>query len=67
MSEQSETPVETRPDGEQVRTGVPEVDAVLADVESLAGRPVEEHVEVFERAHETLRRALDVASPTDPA
>lgn len=41
------------------RTGVPEVDAVLDEVEGLDGTPVDEHVAVFERAHEQLRRALD--------
>ncbi|MFC6285378.1 hypothetical protein ACFP3Q_04375 [Nocardioides sp. GCM10027113] len=42
-----------------VRTGVPEVDAVLDEVDGLDGTPVDEHVAVFERAHEQLRRALD--------
>lgn len=45
--------------GEPVRTGVEEVDAVLESVEDLESRPVEEHVAVFEHAHEQLRRALD--------
>jgi hypothetical protein len=40
-------------------TGVESVDRVLADVSTIADRPVGEHVEVFERAHEQLRRALD--------
>lgn len=44
---------------EQVRTGIPAVDEVIAAVESLEGKPVEEHVAVFESAHEQLRRALD--------
>lgn len=44
---------------EPVRTGVEEVDAVLASVDDLEGRPVDEHVTVFEGAHEQLRRALD--------
>ncbi len=48
---------------EAVRTGVPAVDEVLAEVDGLAERPVEDHVAVFERAHETLRRALD--APVD--
>jgi hypothetical protein len=46
-------------DEEPVRTGVDRVDAVVVDVEGLDERPVEEHVAVFERAHEQLRRALD--------
>ena len=40
-------------------TGPSVVDDVLAAVEALDGRPVEEHVAVFEQAHERLRRALD--------
>lgn len=44
---------------EPVRTGVEEVDDVLASVEGLDARPVDEHVAVFEHAHEQLRRSLD--------
>ncbi|MCW2843109.1 MAG: hypothetical protein JWN22_1025 [Nocardioides sp.] len=44
---------------ERVRTGMDDVDAVIAAVEELEDRPVEEHVGVFESAHEQLRRALD--------
>jgi len=43
-------------------TGLPAVDAVLAAVEDLDGRPLEEHVATFESAHEQLRRALDAGS-----
>lgn len=46
-------------------TGVEAVDRVLADVAAVVDAPVSEHVQVFERAHEQLRRALD-AQP-DPA
>ncbi len=54
---------------EPVRTGVESVDAVLAAVEQLEERPVEEHVALFETAHESLRRALDSQPPatTTPA
>lgn len=45
------------------RTGLPEVDRVLGEIESVGELPVAERVEVFERAHERLRRALD-ADPT---
>lgn len=48
------------------RTGLPEVDDVLADIERLHGQPVEEHLLAFERADESLRAALD-AEPGDPA
>ena len=42
-----------------MRTGVEEVDDVLDSVEGLEGTPVDEHVAVFEDAHERLRGALD--------
>lgn len=58
MTEEREIPAD-----EPVRTGVESVDAVLATVEELEDRPVEEHVGVFEAAHEGLRRALD-SQPT---
>jgi len=42
------------------------VDQVLADVDGLDALPLEEHLSTFERAHESLREALD-AEPGDPA
>lgn len=48
-----------QPAADPVRTGVPAVDAVLESLDGLDDRPIEEHVAVFERAHEQLRRALD--------
>lgn len=51
---------------ERVRTGVAGVDEVIAAVEELEDRPLEEHVGVFETAHDQLRRALD-APGDDPA
>jgi len=45
----------------ELATGVAGVDAVVEAVAALEDRPVEEHVVVFERAHEQLRRALDDA------
>ncbi len=51
---------------EQVRTGEGRVDAVIASVEGLSGRPVEEHVTVFEQAHDELRRALDGTPDNTP-
>lgn len=56
---ESRSPIDFEP------TGVETVDRVLAEVATIGDRPVAEHVEVFERAHEQLRRALD-AQP-DPA
>ena len=44
---------------EPVRTGVERVDAVVDAVSGLADRPVDEHVAVFESAHDELRRTLD--------
>jgi len=55
-----------QPEG-PAQTGVASVEEVLASVEALAGRPLEEHVQVFERAHEQLRRALDVSPDVAPS
>jgi hypothetical protein len=44
-------------------TGVPGVDAVLGTLGGLEERAVAERVEVLERAHQELRRALDAADP----
>jgi hypothetical protein len=49
--------------GDPVETGVPTVDEVLRSLDTLAQRPVDQHVEVFERAHEQLRRSLDADHP----
>jgi hypothetical protein len=52
---------------EQVlRTGVPAVDDVLADVDRLAEAPLDEHLGAYERAHQSLRAALD-DDPGEPA
>jgi hypothetical protein len=40
-------------------TGVGRVDAVLTAVAALEDRPLDEHVGVFEAAHDELRRTLD--------
>jgi hypothetical protein len=50
---------------ERVRTGVGRVDEVIAAVEELEERPVEEHVGVFEAAQDRLRRALDATDAGD--
>lgn len=71
MSEQPDFPAPAEDPGEpesvpaepeRVRTGVVGVDEVIVAVEELEERPIEEHVGVFETAHDQLRRALD---PTD--
>ena len=46
-------------EAEQVRTGDTRVDAVLASLDGLDDRPVSEHADVFEQAHEQLRAALE--------
>jgi hypothetical protein len=56
--------------GAPATTGVPAVDQVLADVDRLDDVPLEEHLGAFERAHESLRTALDADpgdQPGDPA
>ena len=47
------------------RSRVAEVDG-LADVAAVSGTPVAEHVAVFERAHDQLRRALDAQPGARP-
>lgn len=49
-------------------TGDPAVDEVLRTMQGLQGRPVDEHVAVFEAAHEKLRAALAQAGdrPSGP-
>ncbi len=44
-----------------VETGHPAVDEVLRSLSTLDDAPVDEHVAVFEQAHEELRRTLSGA------
>lgn len=44
-----------------VETGNPAVDAVIRSLEGLDAVPVDEHVALFEQAHEQLRRTLSGA------
>jgi hypothetical protein len=62
----ADAPVEDAPTEEE-STGQPQVDAVLASLSGLDGTPVEEHVAVFESAHDTLRGALADASDAPPS
>jgi hypothetical protein len=55
----AEEPETDPPQPERVRTGRSDVDEVIAAVEELEERPIEEHVGVFEAAQDRLRRALD--------
>ncbi|MGE5720243.1 MAG: hypothetical protein ACM3XQ_10240 [Nocardioidaceae bacterium] len=74
MSDQVEEPVphDAAP-GEGVSsselTGHEVVDGVLRSLEDLGDKPVEEHVAIFESAHEQLRAALADAGnrPGGPA
>lgn len=50
--------------GGPTTTGVAAVDQVLADVDRIDELPLEEQLGAFERAHESLRSALD-AQPSD--
>jgi hypothetical protein len=46
------------PDGQRPATGEPRVDAALARLDELAGRPVTEHRAIFEDVHRRLRDVL---------
>lgn len=58
-----ETPDEApeQPAEEPAATGHPAVDEVLRSLDALGNAPVDEHVAVFESAHEQLRRTLQGA------
>jgi len=51
---------------ETTSTGVAAVDQVLGDLDRIDGAPLEEHLAMFERAHDGLRSALD-APPIEPS
>lgn len=65
--EGEETATEGTPAAASERTGVPSVDRVLAEVESVGTLPLAERVRVFERVHEELRRSLDAVPTRDVA
>ena len=68
---QGDDPAERPPTADEpTTTGVPAVDEVLSVVDRLDDLPLEDHLSAFERAHESLRAALDAPSvdrPGDPA
>ena len=71
MTEDAFTTAETEPVEEPAPssvepTGHPQVDAVLDSLAGLDGTPVEDHVAVFESAHDTLRSALANAGDVPP-
>jgi hypothetical protein len=51
---------------ERPETGVPGVDAVLAEVDTIDALPLEEHLAAFEQAHASLRAALDAQPSQQP-
>lgn len=65
-SEQAEPGAPDEPSG-RLRTGASSVDSVLEDLEGLDDLPLDEHVSAFERAHESLRSALDADPDAGPA
>jgi hypothetical protein len=67
MTEQTPTPGpdELAAEDAPMRTGVPSVDGVLSEIDELDELPLDQHLAAFERAHDTLRSALD--APTEPA
>ncbi|MEU5988831.1 hypothetical protein ABZ806_07620 [Spirillospora sp. NPDC047418] len=48
-------------------TGDPRVDAAVAPLGGLGGRPVHEHVEIFEDVHRRLQELLASAGQDEPA
>ena len=65
---------ESREPGEEFRepgerrpaTGEPRVDATLARLDELAGRPVTEHAAIFEDVHRRLREVLGELDTRQP-
>jgi hypothetical protein len=55
------------PDGPAPGTGEPRVDAALAMLDELAGRPVTEHRAIFEDVHRRLRDVLGELDTREPA
>jgi hypothetical protein len=53
-------------EAETPTTGVPAVDRVVSDLDRLDDAPLDEHLAAFERAHESLRSALDAPSSDQP-
>lgn len=47
------------PEEARAETGVPALDRVLRELDGLDDLPLEEHLATFERAHASLRSALD--------
>jgi hypothetical protein len=55
-----------KPDGQRPATGEPRVDAALARLDELAGRPVAEHLAIFEDVHRRLSDVLGELDTREP-
>jgi len=55
------------PGGPRAATGEPRVDAALAGLDELAGRPVTEHRPIFEDVHRRLRDVLGELDTRQPS
>jgi hypothetical protein len=55
------------PAGSRAATGEPRVDAALARLDELAGRPVTEHRPIFEDVHSRLRDVLGELDTRGPS
>jgi hypothetical protein len=56
-----------QPGGQRPATGEPRVDAALATLDELAGRPVTEHRAIFEDVHRRLRDVLGELDTREPS
>lgn len=67
LDEPAESGEPGEPDGQRPATGEPRVDAALARLEELAGRPVTEHRAIFEDVHRRLRDVLGELDSREPS
>lgn len=58
IADEREPVLDDAPAESVTETGHPAVDEVLRSLESLGDAPVDDHVAVFEQAHDRLRRTL---------
>jgi hypothetical protein len=56
-----------KPGGQRTATGEPRVDAALARLDELAGRPVTEHRAIFEDVHRRLKDVLGELDTREPS
>jgi hypothetical protein len=68
LGREPDEPGESGEPGEQrSATGEPRVDAALARLDELAGRPVTEHRAIFEDVHRRLKDVLGELDTRDPS